>query len=201
MPWKKNFEVDDAIADAMRVFWAKGYENTSIADLTEATGVKRQSLYNAIGDKRALFVKALLRYDADYRRAALSGLEARGEPRAAIQDLFFGAAKEAADDQEQKGCFLVNTSLEMSLHDPVVRTLVSSSLEDFRRFFERMIEHAQVRSEISKTIDPEATASGLLGMFVGIRVLARGAVSKEILRHQAEQAVRLLGPTDFEATN
>ena len=193
MPWEKNFDVEETIGKAMQVFWEKGYEGASIADLTEATGVKRQSLYNAIGDKRRFFVRSLLKYDTENRQATLASLEARGEPRQAIVDLFAGIAQEAIEDPARRGCFLVNTALELARHDDEVRTLVTSALEDFRAFFERMIEHGKVRGEIPETVDAAAAASGLLGLFLGIRVLARGAGERVALQQMAAQATRLLG--------
>lgn len=192
MPWEKNFDIEETIERAMQVFWKKGYEGTSIADLTEATGVKRQSLYNAIGDKRRFFVRSLLQYDAKNRQATLASMEARGEPRQAIVDLFAGVAKEAIEDPKQRGCFLVNTALELGQHDAEVQTLVAAALEDFRAFFERMIEHGKVRGEIPETVEAAATASGLLGLFIGIRVLARGAGESITIQQMAAQANRLL---------
>ena len=58
MPWKKNFDVEEAVESAMEVFWEKGFESTTITDITEATGVQRQSLYNAVGDKRKIFLRS-----------------------------------------------------------------------------------------------------------------------------------------------
>ena len=95
MPWEKSFKVEDAIESSMNVFWKKGYGRTSITDLTEATGVKRQSLYNAIGGKRELFLKSLLMYDRDHRRAATSQLEAMDDPVEAIRTLFRSVVDES----------------------------------------------------------------------------------------------------------
>jgi TetR/AcrR family transcriptional repressor of nem operon len=75
MPWEKSFDEDEAVGKAMNVFWEKGFEPASMADLIAGTGITRGSLYNAFGGKEQLFVKALQKYDKDKRRARLAELE------------------------------------------------------------------------------------------------------------------------------
>src|SRR3546814_6754527 len=78
----REFCVDMALAAALRVFWSKGYEGASMADLTEAMGITKPSLYAAFGNKEALFHKALDLYESeklDYTRAALEQPTARSE--------------------------------------------------------------------------------------------------------------------------
>jgi len=94
---------EDALAKAMQVFWQKGFESASIADLIEGTGVNRGSLYNAFGGKHPLFVKALLKYDRDNRRNKLAQLEALDNPKQAINKLFDGIVAETVADTEKKG--------------------------------------------------------------------------------------------------
>ena len=192
MPWKKNFDVDEAIGQVMEIFWEKGYDATSISDLTEATGVKRQSLYNAIGGKEQLFVRSLLKYDAENRRATLASLEAKGTPLLAIRTLFGSVVEESLSDPSKRGCLLVNTAVTLQSQTKEVQLLVDAALTDFRQFFFRLIEHGKVREEIPLEIDSEGAAAGLLGMFIGIRVLARGAFTPQMLRSMADQAVALV---------
>ena len=84
MPWEKSFDEDEAVGKAMKVFWEKGYEPASMADLIAVTGITRGSLYNAFGGKEQLFIKALEKYDKDNRRAMLAKLEAMDDPQRAI---------------------------------------------------------------------------------------------------------------------
>jgi len=188
MPWEKSFEVEEALEKAMQVFWNKGYEATSITDLVEATGVKRQSLYNAFGGKQEFFVRALLKFDAERRQKVLADFEARGTPLASIAAIF----DQAVEDPLKRGCFLVNTALEIQGHNEEVKQLASAAVEDFRKFYERLIEHGKIRGEIPTIVDASAAASGLLAALFGIRVMGRGTVSKDVLRQIAAQALRLL---------
>eukprot|EP00913_Durusdinium_trenchii_P006232 g5844.t1 len=160
----------------MDLFWRKGYHSTSISDLTEATGVQRQSLYNAIGDKRDMFIRSLLRYNTEVRQRLQASLEARGDPVGSIRLLFDTVLCQCAEDPDKRGCFLVNTALALESQDDEIRLLVASAIEETRMFFEKLIEHGKVRGEISRDVDSAAAAAGLLATLVGIRVLARGDI-------------------------
>ena len=192
MPWEKTFEIQDAVDKAMQVFWAKGYVDTSIADLLEATGLKRSSLYNAFGGKRDLFVKALRKYDLENSRATLSKLEAIEDPHQVIQTLFEGVIQEALTDPDHKGCLLVNTSLELPTHDKEIQTLVKTGFQAVEAFLKRQIELGQARSELPESIDPQETARALVALITGIRVLGRGVFEESALRSIAAQALRLI---------
>jgi len=188
MPWEKNFDKNEALEKIMKVFWEKGYEATSITDHTEATDVKRQSLYNTFGNKRKLFIQALLKFYAERQQEALASFESRGTPKDSIMTIL----TQAAEDPRKRGCFLTNTALQLHAHDEEVKKLVATAVEDFRKSFERLIEHGKMLGEISSTVDTTAAASGLVAALYGIRALGRGAADKKMLRQVADQALRLL---------
>ncbi len=192
MPWEKSFDEDDAIAKAMKVFWKKGYEPASIADLIAETGITRGSLYNAFGGKEQLFVKALLKYDRENRRAMLAELEAMDDPKRAIATLLDGIVAETLADTEKKGCFIVNTASELATHGEEVNRIVHNGIREFEAFFRRSIEVAQARKDIPESLDAAATAKALLAMVVAIRVLGRGVFDESALNMIADQALRLL---------
>ncbi len=192
MPWEKSFETAEAIDSAMHVFWEKSYIGTSISDLTDAIGIKRGSLYNAFGSKQELFVEALLKYDMEHRRAGLIQLESNYEPRQAIHTLFESLVSQSINDKEKKGCFLVNTALELPSHTKEVAVIVRSGFQDIENFFERLIKLGQKQSEIPESVNPQDTAKALLGFIISIRVLARGAFDENEIRSIASQATRLI---------
>lgn len=192
MPWEKSFDEKEVLKLAMQVFWEKGYEAASIADLLERTGLNRGSLYNAYGGKRKLFTSALLAYDLEYRRAALAQLESLDSPKQAFVMLFDSLVKETIEDEGKKGCFIVNTTLEFSSHDEEAQKIVSQALREFEAFFRRGIEVAQAREEMPVGIDPATTATALLGLVVAIRVLGRGVFLESSLRAIATAAQGLV---------
>ena len=192
MPWEKSFDEDAVIEKAMNVFWEKGYVATSINDLIEGTGIGRGSLYNAFGGKQALFIKSLARYHSQNHRATLARLEALDDPLQAIRGLFDAVTLETINDKDKKGCFLINTTLELWAHDDKVQAEIKQGHDEIMAFFRRCIEVGQARKDISTEIDPVQTAKVLLSLVIALRVLGRGAFSDQDLREIADQAERLL---------
>jgi len=192
MPWKKSFSEEDAIHDAMMLFWEKGYDSTSIADLLTGLNINRGSLYNAFGGKRNLFIKALTKYDKEIRHTSLAKLEALDDPVKAIETLFDNAVSEAVADKQKKGCFLVNTASEISAHDQDVVEITRQGMHDFVAFFRRCIEVGQARGEILANLEPQATARKLLALTSAIRLLGRGIFEESDLQIIADEAKRTI---------
>lgn len=193
MPWEKKFDENTALEKAMQVFWSKGFDSASMANLIAETGVNRGSLYNAYGGKRALFVKALLKYDHENRKATLAQLEALDDPRRAIYNFFDNIVANTVADTERKGCFLFNTVLDSGSHNEEVNSIVANGLREIEGFFRRSIEVGQMRGDIRKDIDPASKAKVMLALALSIRVLGRGAYTETALRTIAAEAKQLIG--------
>lgn len=192
MPWEKSFDEEVVVSRAMQVFWQKGYESASIADLLTKTGITRGSLYNAFGGKEHLFIRSLQKYDQDYRCAMLSELERLDDPARALRVFFEALVADTLADPLKKGCFLINTSSDLSVHGDAVNRIVRDGLNELESFFNSNIELAQARRELPASLDPQSTAKGLLSMVVAIRVLGRGMFDAASLTVLAGQAMRLL---------
>tara|TARA_R110002072_G_C7940034_1_gene532404 strand:+ start:1882 stop:2463 length:582 start_codon:yes stop_codon:yes gene_type:complete len=192
MPWEKSFDVDVALEKAMQVFWSKGFDSASMANLIEGTGINRGSLYNAFGGKQALFVKALLKYDRENRAATLAGLEALDEPSQAIGNFFDNIVASTIADTERKGCFLFNTVLEYGSHNAEVNGIIDNGLREIEGFFRRSIEVGQARGDIRQDINPESKAKTMLALALSIRVLGRGAYTRAALEAIATEAKQLI---------
>ncbi len=192
MSGRRQFNEDEALEAAMPVFWAKGYEATSMSDLTKGMGINKGSLYNAFGSKQELFTRALLKYDRDHRQAALKELEAMDDPVAALDALFAGMASECEADSDRKGCFLVNTALEYPNHTEEIQKMIRSALGDFEGFFKRLIIKGQKAGTIPETVPVDDTAKSLLSLVTGMRVLSRGVFDRAALEAIKKDALRLV---------
>lgn len=192
MPWEKQFDVDAALERAMRAFWSRGYEATSMQDLVDCTGVNRGSLYATYGDKHALFLASLRMYDDRVRRRLLAELESRHAPREAIRQLFLAFAPPAPRQDACAGCFLTNTALELSGLDPEAGRIVARAQEEMEAFFARMIRKAKARGEVSAQLKPAAAASGLLASLLGLVVLSRSRPEPALLQTVVDDALRRL---------
>jgi TetR/AcrR family transcriptional repressor of nem operon len=179
MPWTKNFDVDQTLDKAMQLFWARGYEATSMQDLVDGMGINRGSIYSTYGDKRQLFLAALNRYDVECRKTQLEALEQQLSPKAA--------------DIGNSGCFLTNTALELAAHDEDVGAIVANSQCEIENFFARMVARGQQDGEISTSLSPEKTAQSLLAALIGLLVLSRSRPDRKLLESVADGAMAVIG--------
>lgn len=193
MPWAKQFDVDAALAKAMEAFWQRGYEATSMQDLVDRMGVNRGSLYATYGDKHAIFVAALRRYDETMRRDFIADIEARLPPRAAIRAMFDAFIEAVACKAPNRGCFLTNSALELAARDDAVGAIVARSQEGIEAFFQRAILAGQAQGEFSAGIDPGTAARSLLASLIGLVVLTRSRPELALLRTIADDALARLG--------
>jgi TetR/AcrR family transcriptional repressor of nem operon len=178
---------------AMLTFWARGYEGTSISDLVASTAVNRGSIYNAFSGKRDIFLAVLKSYDEHHRAGYLAQVAGQESPRLAIVRVFEAAAAGDPDGETPPGCLLVNTALECSPHDPEIAELVRSSLHAVEQFFTDMLARAVSAQELPATTSANSTARGLLGMFIGLRVLSRAGVTPAVRDSIVSQAKEILG--------
>ena len=175
----------------MQCFWSRGYEATSVRDLIEGTGLTGASLYNAFGDKRALYQRALDRYvDASIIRR-IRYCEAL-EPRDAIGVFFDEILKRSLDDRERKGCMLVNAALDVAPHDPVFQEIVAGVLRRIEFFFLDSVRRGQVDGTITSAVSADSLARHLLGVLMGVRVLARVRPERALLEGTVGPALALL---------
>ncbi len=192
MPWEKTFDMEDAIAHAITVFWDKGYAATSMADLTKAMGINKGSLYNAFGSKKKLFIYALQQYDHDHTQRTLSKMLAKEPPLEAINGLFDYAIEHNCSNPTNKGCLLVNTALELPHHDADIQEMVTKSLDRLKDFFEQNIIRGQTDGTIPAHINPQTTAHVLRSLIVGLQVLSRGASAPEVFEPVKAQVIDTL---------
>lgn len=192
MPWEKSFDTDEVLDNAMSVFWAKGYEVTSMSDLIKATGINKGSLYNAFGSKKALFREAFLKYEHEQRQAKLTKLTQKDSPVEAIETLFDMLVDQSVKDEDKKGCLLVNTAVNLPHHDADIEVAVLKGMTDYEVFFKDQLTLAKLRGEVKGTLDVNRTAKGLLALVVGLRVLARGVFERSGLEDIRDHALGLV---------
>ena len=192
MPWEKNFDIDEAIDRATEVFWAKGYEAASLADLLKATGINKGSFYNAFGSKKKLFTMGLLKYEREQHQGILYKLSQLNSPIDAITGLFEALVEQSVEDEDKKGCLLVNTALDLPNLDQETAETIKSSTEDTERFFRTQIERGQSMGSIPEMVDPDISSIGLVALAMGLRVLARGTYSAAKIQKIKAQALNLI---------
>jgi TetR/AcrR family transcriptional repressor of nem operon len=188
----KAFDEDRALDQAVDCFWLRGYEATSVRDLAGAMGIGGTSLYNAYGDKRALFRRSLERYAERSMRERIARLEAAHKPKEAIAAFVAEIIDRSLKDPDRKGCLLVNSALDVAPHDAEIGRVVGGYLDEIRDFFRRNIEAARRSGQLPRRIDAEEMADHFLGVIAGIRVLARTGARRRQLESIARPALESL---------
>jgi TetR/AcrR family transcriptional repressor of nem operon len=188
----REFDEVTALEAAMACFWRRGYEATSMRDLASAMGMSGPSLYNAFGDKRALFVAALERYLDQWTRARIKRLEASLPAKEAVHRFIEEIIERSLNDRERRGCFLINSALEVAPHDCELGALIADRLGEIEAFFCRSIKAAQSDGTVPPHLSAKDLARLLLGVLLGIRVLARAKPERALLEGVAGPALALL---------
>ena len=187
----RQFDLDDALRAAMRAFWARGFEATSVCDLVEATGVQKGSLYKAFGDKRSLFLAALERYLLDGEARLAAEAEGSDSATAAIHAAL-GATVDAASCRERLGCFGVNALAELAPSDAEVARLMKQHRERVLAILVPLIERGQAAGELAAGVAADEVASVLYAAMLGLQVQARGGLSPVDRAREAAGVLRVL---------
>lgn len=173
----RSFDADHALDRALDVFWARGFEASSLDDLCAAIGIARPSLYAAFGDKQALYLLALQRFRdrmADAYRTAMT-IEASFRERTYA---YFDAAI-AVYTSGARGCFAVCTAPPQSADHPAIRAALAATIAEQDTAYRGMLERARARGELPTSFDPAAAARLLSAAQHSIAVRARTGASRD----------------------
>jgi AcrR family transcriptional regulator len=176
----REFCVDSALALALRVFWSKGFEGTSLNDLTEAMGITRPSLYAAFGNKESLFRKALDLYERE-KMAYVGKALAQPTARKVAETMLRGALDNATSSTEPHGCLGVITSVSCGAEAESVRDEVLERGKVINRALIERFEQAKSEGDLPAHVDVEGLTNLLKALLQGISVQAgAGATRKEL---------------------
>lgn len=182
----REFEPDTALSNITEVFWRQGFEGTSMHDIEAATGLKKQSLYRAFGDKRGMYLAALRHYEETEVYGALDLLAAPGSARAKVERLFKGLL-DAVEKNDRRGCFLCNASTDQAQLDPQTKAWVTETLGRLERGFRSALA---VSAPYDKNVSVRnKTAARVLATYLGLRVLVKAGTPLASLKSTARQTL------------
>ncbi len=177
----KEFERDVVLDRAMKVFWSKGYEATSVQHLVDRMGIQRGSLYATFGDKRSLFFAAIDRYDSLVTSKLLATLE-EGSGKAAIRRFFELKVEVSVEPGRPRGCLVTNSAAELASRDRGTNTRVGAALKKIEAGFHRAVVRAQKAGEIDRARNARALARYLTSSAQGLSVMAKAFPDRAVLR-------------------
>lgn len=188
----KEFERKEALAQAMKVFWLKGYDGTSIPDLIEAMAISRSSLYDTFGDKRQLFCETIEYYAAMVRQRRREILASAPSLRQGIACFLQEIIDLAVHEGYPGGCFFTNTATALVTADQETREIIRGSAEKMEDELTAFIAQWQDRGELAAGRDVRSLARFFVALATGMNVDARRRCNRGVLEDMAKVALTVL---------
>ncbi|WP_442782930.1 TetR/AcrR family transcriptional regulator [Collimonas fungivorans] len=188
----REFDMDQALDKAVRVFSERGYHATTVCDLTQAMQLASGSVYKAFKDKKSVFLAALDRYktvrDAQLRAVVSAGATGKDQVRLALA--FYADASHGAGGLE--GCMVVGSAAELATFDPDVAQWVTAALTRNEVLIGALIRQGQQDGSIPPHIDSAATARLMLCMIQGMRVVGKTGRTRDEMSVLTDIAMKVL---------
>ncbi|UII34936.1 TetR/AcrR family transcriptional regulator [Fulvivirga ulvae] len=192
MPKNVTFDRDEIIRKVTDLFWKKGYHGTSMQDLVDATGLNRSSLYNSFGDKFSLFLESLKFYQDREQTLAFANLFKENSAIASIRSFFTALVDGIENDQDRKGCYLINCTAELSATEKKVQEFLLNNQQVLLCTFADLIRAGQEKGEISAHKNAHQLALYLFTSLQGLRLTGMLTTSKEDLNSVVDQVITSL---------
>ncbi|NHN35574.1 TetR/AcrR family transcriptional regulator [Paenibacillus agricola] len=190
MPRSKEFEINTVLDKAMDLFWRQGYEKTSIQELVTYVGIHRRSLYNTFGDKHDLFMDVMNRYKTVTEARINNRIHQTISAKQAIRQLFEMTI--CTEEDHPKGCLMVNTAVELALHDSEAAANILQSFLITEKLFYDLLVSGQQAGEIAGHHNAVNLSLYLNNAWVGLRVLVKTTESKEKLVNIIDTTLAIL---------
>jgi len=177
----KAFDEKDVLDKAVAVFWAKGYEATSMHDLVEAMGIRRGSLYATFGSKQQLFLQSLERYGKVVVKQFLDILESKPSAIESIELFFAQLVEHLLTAGPLRSCLVTNSAIERGLRDEATKEQVLHLLNALEKGFYNALKRAQENNELSTSLDLKTVASFLTSNMQGLLVMGKVCSERSVL--------------------
>jgi len=177
----KAFNEEYVIDKAVEIFWAKGYEATSLQDLVNAMGIQRGSLYATFGSKQQLFLKSLKRYSITVVKKLLEILESKPSALESIELFFAQLVEHLLTAGELRSCLITNSAIERGLRDEETKQQVLKLLNALENGFYKALLKAKENGELSTELDLKVVAHYLTSSMQGLLVMGKVCSERQVL--------------------
>ncbi|MBG9721910.1 TetR/AcrR family transcriptional regulator [Bacillus mycoides] len=177
----REFDKEKALDAAMQLFWEKGYAATSLSDLTAKMEIQRPSLYAAFGDKEGLFEAALRRYTNLHAASIRTKLQKEQSVKEAIRIFFENMVEEEYKKESNKGCFCINTMVELAPHNEKFEVLTREHQMYLSVIFQELIAKGIQSGELQSDVNAKALAQTLVTSLIGLTVLMKSRPKRSVV--------------------
>lgn len=187
----RAFEAETALDSAMKVFWEKGYEGTSLDDLTEAMGINRSSLYSSFGDKQTLFQKVIERYKSG-PMAFLSEALAQPTARQSIESLLRSIVDFLADPSHPKGCLTLQGGMACGTGAEEIKQTMIDWRKGVTQPILRRLQQAQSDGDLGRDVNVKDLARYIVVVMNGLGVQSVNGATRSEMNRTVDLALRAL---------
>ncbi|MBH5319654.1 TetR/AcrR family transcriptional regulator [Paenibacillus sp. GSMTC-2017] len=188
----REFDEEKVLDTAMQLFWEKGYEATSLSDLTSKMGIQKPSIYATFGDKKELFEAALRKYTMSRASLVRTRLQNNPSVKEAFRDFFEGVVAEESIGSISRGCFCINTMVELAPHDEKFEILTREHQMYLSVIFQEAIERGIQSGELSSDINPKALSQALIVSLIGLTVMLKSRPERSFVDNTLAVTLSLL---------
>ncbi len=181
MARQKEFDPEEVLHRAMELFWARGYEGTSIHDLVKHMRINRQSIYDTFGDKHSLFLQALDRYREIQSRKVFDVLDRPGSVKRNLRLLFREVVDTALSEEGRRGCFVGNAMSELAGRCKETAARTCNSVGSAERAFQRALQRGKEQGELPAVRNTHAVARFLYSSLQWLLLLAKATRDRRLL--------------------
>ncbi len=178
----REFDTDQALESAMRQFWSKGYEATSLQNLLEVMDVSKSSFYETFGSKHELFEQCLTLYANTLVASLREELHQAKTGLSFIEKVLKGLVDEASAKGEKCGCLIVNTTNELAQRDKIIAKLVANGTKNLQGVFEEAVRQGQKEESIPMNKSPEILSNYLVNSMVGLKTMVKGGADSKTIK-------------------
>jgi len=186
-----QFDREEVLEKAMRLFWENGYEATGMSVLLDHVGIGRQSLYNTFGDKRSLYIATLDHYFRTRGGPLMAQLRSPGSPMGNIKTVF-RMWETMAEDNHFCGCLLGNCAAELAHTDPEIADRIGSYIQVLEDGFHDTLVQARDQGEISDRHDPRDLARNVINMIQGMALMSKVIRDTDVTKSVLRSSLRIL---------
>jgi TetR/AcrR family transcriptional repressor of nem operon len=180
---------EEALKRALRLFWQRGYYDTSIGTLIAEANVNRATIYRHFGSKQAFFQALLEHYRDTIAARMLAPLRGEGADLSAVRMFFHGLRALAGTDHSRRGCMMVAAGSEVSTRERAIARVVTQFMDEVRGLFAAAVERSRAAGALDEQAEPERLGDYFLGALIGFMTLARSPLPRASLVHYVDEVL------------
>ncbi|OXM17199.1 TetR/AcrR family transcriptional regulator [Paenibacillus herberti] len=192
MARQREFDEEKALDAAMQLFWEKGFEATSLSDLTSRMGIQRPSIYSTFGDKKGLFEAALRKYTSSHAAYVRTNLQTNSSVKEAFRAFFENMVAKEYEESPKRGCFCINSMVELAPHDEKFEILTREHQMYLSVIFQETIERGLRSGELDPGINAKGLAQTLLISLIGLTVFMKSRPERPFVDNSVKEILTLL---------